>query len=150
MMLSTISKHRSSSLIILITIVSISAAARTHPSSSSSHSSFHTLPAPPSFKLRSTSSQPEAMAQPASGHTAVHAVNHKLDANAHRAATFGDYEPDPKSEEDFDEDEMDEGDVVGAVSRTFDPAEGSAAAGVLALMLVVISGVVACSALVDI
>ena len=132
-MFSATTKHCSCILIILIAIVSISAAARTQPASSNAHPSFHTLPVPSSLKLRAASSNPKAPSHPASNGPDAHAPTHKLDANVPHAVTFGDSEPEPKMEEDFEEDEMDEGGVVGAVSRTFDPAdaaEQSAEAGV--------------------
>jgi hypothetical protein len=93
------------SSVVIIAIVTIAAASKPQQQSSKKHQSFHTLPSPPSLKLRGASSKPV-------GHSNSPADPPVSVQHAPAWDTNGDSD-------------ADDGDVEGALSTTFDPAQGA-------------------------
>ena len=91
--------HSPVTISIIVCMIAFAAAAQPRPSSASSHSAFHTLPAPPSLKIR--------------GASTIAAPFSKAPSAASPPVEYAD---DIDDGEDFDQ-----GDVQGALSTTFQP-----------------------------
>ncbi len=100
--------------LLLIAAAAIASAARPQAPPPNSHSSFHTLPVPSTLKLRSAPSKPSgSFSNQASVSFSTARARQPIDS----------WLPIPSDSDDTER--LDEGDVEGAMSTTFDPGSGS-------------------------